>query len=80
LHVGAVAMTVDWLARPAPSEVANPAAVMLELAPLPAAPEPVSVEAPPAPHRDAGANRPPRPAVRLRSTRRSSPPRAPSPN
>jgi len=49
LHVGAVAMTVDWLARPAPSEVANPAAVMLELAPLPAAPEPVSVEAPPGP-------------------------------
>lgn len=48
-HIGAVAMTLDWFAPPRAHDSANPAAVMLELAPLPMAPEPVSVEAPPGP-------------------------------
>lgn len=48
-HLGAVAMTLDWAARPQARDSENPAAVMLELAPLPVAPEPVAVEAPPGP-------------------------------
>jgi protein TonB len=48
-HLGAVAMTLDWSAPPLAQDSPNPAPIMLELAPLPAAPEPVSVEAPPGP-------------------------------
>lgn len=48
-HLGAVAMTLDWLASPRAHDSANPAAVMLELAPLPVASGPVSVEVPPGP-------------------------------
>lgn len=48
-HVGAVAMTLDWAASRQARDADNPAAVMLELAPLAVAPEPVSIEAPPGP-------------------------------
>lgn len=49
VHLGAVAMTLDWSAPALDHDSRNPAPVMLELAPLPVAAEPVSVEAPPGP-------------------------------
>jgi periplasmic protein TonB len=45
-HAGAVAMTLNWLAHTEAPQSEPPAAVILELAPLPAAPDAKPVEAP----------------------------------
>jgi len=49
-HIGAVAVAVDWASHVPPRDAdLNPPAIMVDLAPLPAASEPTVVQAPPGP-------------------------------